>query len=206
MAGSRWVRAVGWFEAAAGKEGGQEGNPHTCLGQQLLAVHAACPRCLHSFDSLLFIPSRPAPADVDAQFKEDAAASVLRYWAGKAANELDHKLALGRLLAGGLWGNAGLKLWEGVSIACLLPGPGSPKATSDGQTVWAGAAIVSSPLCCRYRCHPCCRPCCSAGTDLQTVEPLRVMGLLKRRQASAAGTRASTAAQVTELAGRCLVN
>jgi hypothetical protein len=45
---------------------------------------------------------RCALADVDAQFKEDAAASVLRDWAGKAANELDHKLALGRLLAGEL--------------------------------------------------------------------------------------------------------
>jgi len=50
-----------------------------------------------------FAPSSAllAPADVDPQYRSDAEQGVLRRYLATAPGELEHRLAVGRLLAGG---------------------------------------------------------------------------------------------------------
>lgn len=57
-----------------------------------------------------------APADLDAQYKPDAERGVLRRWAERQPGELEHQVAVGRLLAGEEPGGRG-----GVQHALALP-------------------------------------------------------------------------------------
>ena len=91
---------------------------------------------------------------------------MLRSWAHKAATELEHKLAMGRLLAG-------------------ARGRSRRKGCLGGADVHAEQLCWAAPRLRRPLTPP--RLSLPPGEDLQAVEPLRVMELLNRRASSALG-------------------
>ena len=167
-AGSRWVGGQGWAEAR-----GKAYNLLQNLGARAAVRCPTNPALAGRSSRLTAHPSAnlrspPLPADVDPQYKSDAEQGVLRRYLSTAPGELEHRLAVGRLLAGGA--NRYSMSWLNTI------GPEFQFHSACCTRLQALSGLDS-----------CCLPSHLAGEDLQAVEPLRVMELLSRR-ASASGS------------------